>query len=34
MEKIRDSTEVGENLGKCVSDATEGCPVQAISVEK
>lgn len=26
--------EVGENLGKCVSDAVEGCPVQAISTEK
>jgi ferredoxin len=26
--------EVGENLNKCVSDAVEGCPLQAISVEK
>lgn len=26
--------EVGENLDKCVSDAVDGCPVQAISAEK
>ena len=26
--------EVGENLDKCISDAVEGCPVQAISTEK
>ena len=29
-----DTGEVGENLDKCVSDAAEGCPVQAITVEK
>ncbi len=26
--------EVGENLNKCVSDAEQGCPVQAITVER
>ena len=29
-----DEGEVGDNFDKCVSDAVEGCPVQAISAEK